>query len=73
MFDNEEGKVWALCLDQNASFWAETGFQSSQGMGHFDKFYEKRRLKTVWISSEKHAQSGSKNSLYWKWTENYIN
>ena len=44
MFDNEGSKVWALCLDQNASLWAETGVTGSLRMGHFDKYYEKRGL-----------------------------
>ena len=45
VFDNEGGKVWALCLDQYASLRHQTGVKSSVRLGHFDKYYEKRGLK----------------------------
>ena len=45
VFDNEVSKVWAFCLDQNASIRPKTGIKSSLSMGHFDDYYKKTGLK----------------------------
>ena len=43
----EGSKLWALCFDKNVPVGARTGVKSPLRMGHFDKYYEKKRIETI--------------------------